>query len=432
MFRPTRWLAVLSFLALSQLAAPVQAQPDSDRINAEKYLQVLLRRPRPGVALDRVYGFHVQNDSLDELETELIGDATREDAGSRQMVWGLIQLNRGRGSEAVEALTRAETSLPEDAACSFFLGRALLALGQTDEAAAAMERAIDRGPSRSEALPMFTELGRIYSRAGQTEKSLAVWSRLEKLFPGDTKVGGQIARILADEGNRDEALRRYERLAKTARRPDEKITFAIQAAEMRRLTGESDQALRELESILAKLRPGSWLYSDVRSRIEAGFLKSGDYDALADYYQEQLQDRPDDLSLQTRLSSILTSAGRLAEAKEILEASVRRAPKDSEARLALIDLLVNQNAITEASEQFEQLTENDPDNPDHLIRWGQLLLNNTDLPLEERRDGAVEVWSRLAKARSDDAVTLSQIADRMRSIQRNDEAIELYQQAIER
>ncbi|MEO1524146.1 MAG: tetratricopeptide repeat protein [Planctomycetota bacterium] len=179
------------------------------------------------------------------------------------------------------------------------------------------------------------------------------------------------------------------------------------------------------------MRPGSWLYSDVQGRIEAGFLKSGDYDALADYYQEQLKQRPDDLPLQTRLSTILTSAGRLTEAKEILEASIERAPKDTEARLALINLLISQSSIAEASEQFEELTKNDPDNPDHLIRWGQVLLDDTEVPLEQRRDAAIKVWSRLAESRSDDAVTLSQIADRMRGIQRSDEAIELYKRSIE-
>ena len=426
-----RWFVLLIFPVVFLCPTPVGAQSDADRVNTQRYLQVLLRRPRLGVALDRVYGYHVQNDSLDELKSELIGDETVEDIGERQMVWGLIQLTRGRGSDAAEVLTRAEELLPEDAACSFYLGRALLAVGQTEDAAAAMERAIQRGPSRTEALPMFTELGRIYSRAGETEKSLAVWSKLEKLFPGDTKVGGQIARTLADEGNTEEALKRYEQLADSARRPDEKVAFAVQAAEMRRQIGQPDQALTELEGILTRLRPGSWLYSDVRSRIEAGFLKSGDYDALADYYQKQLKDRPDDLTLQTRLSTILVSAGRLTEAKDILEASIRRAPKDIDARLALIDLLIGQNAIDAADKQFEELTKTDPDNPDHLIRWGQVLLDDTNVSLEQRRDGAARVWSRLAEKRSDDAVTLSQIADRMRGIQRSEEAIKLYKKSIE-
>ena len=432
MLSAQRWLApAIICVLVAPVASNAQAQSDSDRINAQKYLQVLLRRPRPGVALDRVYGYHVQSDSLDDLKDQLLADESVADIGSRRMVWGLIQLTRGRGAEAAEALAQAEASLPEDAACSFYLGRALLAIGQTENAAKAMERAIERGPARAEALPMFTELGRIYSRAGENEKSLAVWSRLEELFPGDTKVGGQIARTLADEGNIEAALERFERLASTSRRPDEKVAFAVQVAEMRRRAGDADKALGELETILSRLRPGSWLHSDVRNRIEAGFLKSGDYDALADYYQQQLKDRPDDLSLQTRLSTILISAGRLAEAKELLEAAIRRAPQDAETRLALIDLLISQNAIAEAGKQFEQLAKNDPDNPDHLIRWGQVLLEDTDIPLEERRDGAVDVWSRLAKARGDDAVTLSQIADRMRGIQRSEQAIELYKQSIE-
>ena len=436
MARSPRWIAraivaVFVVVLLILTAAPTSAQDaDAERLAADRYLQVLLRRPRPGVALDRVYGYHIQNDSLDELEQELI-DEGGENAGSRKMVWGLLQLTRGRSADAAQILGEAEQLVPQDAACSFYLGRALLAIGKTEQAAEAMERAIERGPARAEALPMFTELGRIYSRAGETDKSLSVWTRLEKLFPGDTRVGGQIARTLADEGNVEAALTRFERLATDARRPDEKVAFSVQAAEMMRKLGKSQDALEQFETILTRLRPGSWLHTDVRNRIEAGFLTSGDYDSLADYYQKQLRSRPDDLVLQTRLSKILVTAGRLAEAKELLEQAVERAPDDADAKLSLIDVLVAQNDIAEADRHFEQLVQVDPDNPDHLMRWGQVLLKDGDRPLEERRDAAAKVWNRLAEARSDDAVTLSQIADRMRSIERNEAAIKLYQKSIE-
>ncbi|QDV47387.1 tetratricopeptide repeat protein [Stieleria neptunia] len=424
-------LCLLSILIPLSLGAQDSDElSNRERIAADRYLQVLLRRPRPGVALDRVYGYHVQNDSLDELEKQL-SDPQADDAGQRQMVWGLVQLQRGRAAEAAQVLTAAESTLPDDAACSFYLGRAYLAVGQTEQAAAAMERALDRGPSRVEALPMFTQLGRIYSRAGEREKSLAVWTRLEQLFPGDTRVGSQIARTLAEEGNYDEALRRYEQLAKTSKQPDEKIAMAVQAAEMRRRQGNAEEATEQLESILARLNPGSWLHTDVRNRIEAGFLKSGDYDALADYYQQQLADRPDDLALQTRLARILITAGRLSEAKTLLDAVVVRAPDDTEARSTLIDVLIHQNNVAEAANQFQELAKRDADNPDHLVRWGQVLLEDAETPLEERRDAAADVWSRLADTRSDDAVTLSQVADLMRGIDRSDDAIELYRKSIE-
>nr|WP_143547708.1 tetratricopeptide repeat protein [Rhodopirellula sp. SM50] len=424
-------LSLLSMLIpLSLGAQDSEELSNRERVAADRYLQVLLRRPRLGVALDRVYGYHVQNDSLDELEEQL-SDPRADDAGERQMVWGLVQLQRGRAAEAAQILTAAESKLPDDAACSFYLGRAYLAVGQTEQAAAAMERALDRGPSRVEALPMFTQLGRIYSRAGQREKSLAVWTRLEELFPGDTRVGGQIARTLAEEGNYDEALRRYEQLAKSSKQPDEKIAMAVQAAEMRRRMGNADEATELLEKILARLNPGSWLHTDVRNRIEAGFLKSGDYDALADYYKQQLADRPDDLSLQTRLARILITAGRLSEAKTLLDAVVARAPDDTEARSTLIDVLINQNNVAEAAKQFGELAKRDAENPDHLVRWGQVLLEDTETPLEQRRDAAADVWSRLADTRSDDAVTLSQVADLMRGIDRSEDAIKLYRKSID-
>ena len=280
-------------------------------------------------------------------------------------------------------------------------------------------------------MPIFTELGRIYGRAGQNEKALAVWRKLEALFPGDVRVGGQIARTLAEEGNVQESLERYRELAKSSRREEDKIAFAVQAAEMRRRLGQSQEATEDLEQILAKLRPGSWLYSDVRNRIEAGFVKSGDYDALADYYKKRLNNSKDNLELQVRLGRILVSAGRLDDAKETLERAVERAPDDANVRLALIDVLVSKGDVDVAAKQFEQLASQDPENPDYLLRWGQLLLENDKRDVADRRDAAADVWQRLATARADDAVTLSQIADRMRSIERPDDAIKLYRQAIE-
>lgn len=429
--------ATIAFLACSLLTVvPMDSfgqessqQMDRDRVASDRYLEVLLRRPRPGVALDRVYGYHVQNDSLDELREQLV-DSDESDAGQRQMVWGLIELQRGRSAEAAAILADAESKLVDDAACSFYLGRAYLAIGQTERAAEAMERAIDRDPSRVEAMPMFTELGRIYSRAGEHEKSLSVWTRLESMFPGDTRVGGQIARTLAEEGNFAEAKKRYETLAETTQKSDEKIAFAVEAAELHRKLGNPSEATASLERILARLNPDSWLYTDVRNRIEAGFLKSGDYDALAEYYQLQLTTRPDDVPLQTRLSRILITAGRLNEARTMLMSVIERAPDDIDARLTLIDVLVDQNDVAQAARQFEQLVRRDPDNPDHLIRWGQVLLDDTETPIEDRRSAAATVWSRLADARPDDAVTLAQIADLMRGIDRSDDAISLYQRSI--
>ena len=402
-----------------------------ERETANKFLQVLLRRPRLGTSLDRVYGYHVQNDSIDEFIDSLTVDDSDPQVGPKTMILGLVQMQRGRSAFAADALAKAENLLPDDAACSFYLGRSLQAIGQTEKAAVALENAISRKPSRSEALPMFTELGRLYGRAGQTEKALGVWKKLEALFPGDHRVGGQIARTLADDGYFQEAFDRYQTLSKSARKAEDKIAFSVRAAELQRKLGKPEQATAELEEILGKLRPGSWLYSDVRNRIEAGFLKSGDYDALAEYYEKRLAKDSDNLPMRIRLGRTLVSAGRLDAAEETLSEAVKRAPDDAEVRLTLIDVLIRKNQIADAAKQYEELSELDPENPDYLIRWGQIVLDDKAMPIEQRRQKADEIWSRLVKARQNDAVTLSQVADKMRFIERNDRAIELYRQAIE-
>lgn len=407
------------------------SESDKEKQIVERFLEVLRRRPRPGTALDRVYGYHVQNGSLDEFMETLLVPETAPHAGQQRMIVGLLQSQRGRPALAADAFAEAENLLPEDAMCSYLLGRSLLTIGETEKAAAALERATERKPARNEAIPIFTELGRLYGRAGRFDKALVVWTKLEQLFPGDAKVAGRIARTLADEGNLQEALARYESLAKSAQREEDKVAFAVQAAEMHRRLGNSDQAVSAFEQILSRLRPGSWMYGDVQTRIEECFLSSGDFDSLAAYYRSKLAESGGNLALQMRLGGILVSAGRLDEAQETLEQATERAPNDVDLRLTLCDVLISKGDMQAAARQYEVLVEQDPNNPDYLLRWGQILLEDESSELSARRDAASEVWQRLADSRHDDAATIAQIADRFRGIDRNDKAIALYRQAID-
>ena len=435
--KSTALLVVLVTIVLSstnQAFAQDDGDAQRERQIAERFVEVLLRRPRPGTALDRVYSYHVQAGTLDEwiasLETDK-GDGA--EPGSRAMLRGLVLLRRGSDAEAAKALADAETVRDEDAMVSFYLGKALLNVGRTDAAAEALQRAIDRGPARNEALPVFTELGRLYQRAQQRDKALAVWNRLEAVFPGDGRVGEQIASILADEGQIEAALERYERLAREAGPADDTRTigYQIAAAEMRRRLGQTEQALEDLESIAGRLRPASWLYSDVRRRIEAVFLRSGDYSALADYYARQVEQRPDEIALRLRHGQTLAKAGRVDEAEKALAESIRLAPGDTDARLGMIDVLKSAGKSEQVVEQWEQLAEQDPENPDYLVQLGNSWLETTTADQAARRERAAAVWQRLAEAKRDDAVVTAQVADLMRRIEHHDAAIELYRRAIE-
>ena len=79
--------------------------------------------------------------------------------------------------------------------------------------------------------------------------------------------------------------------------------------------GEQLAHLRlEGEVLLADLRPESWLYRDVRQRIEEVFLRTDDYAGLAEYYERWLEQHPDDVDAMTRLGEALAVQGRMPEA----------------------------------------------------------------------------------------------------------------------
>lgn len=437
--RPVAVVLACSIFAVStggiRCSAQDRAASDREAQIAERFLDVLLRRPRPGTALDRVYGYHVQAGTLDQLIEDLESDDAEAggEAGARAMLRGLLLLRRGSDAEAAESLTEADRVRTDDAMASYYLGKALLQIGKADPAAEALQRAIDRKPARNEALPVFTELGRLYQRARQPKKALEVWNRLEATFPGDSRVGEQIASTLADEGQEEAALDRYERLAEEAGPADDPrvIGYRTAAAEMKRRLGRTDEALTDFESIASRLRPASWLYTDVRRRIEAVFLRGGDYSALADYYAERVEQHPDELALRLRLGQSLAKAGRINEAETSLRETVRRAPDDVDARLALIDVLKTAAKAEEAAAQFERLVEQDPENPDYLVQLGNAWLDASDVKQETRQDRAAEAWNRLAEARFDDPVMTAQVGDLMRRIGRDDEALELYRRAVE-
>ncbi|MEZ6079634.1 MAG: tetratricopeptide repeat protein [Pirellulaceae bacterium] len=114
----------------------------------ERFLDVLLKNPRYGTALDRVYGHHIEFGTLDKFLETLKDRANSEaDAGAIWMLLGLFESQRGNDAAAVESLQQAEQLRPSDALASYYLGQAQLRIGQSTEAIASLERAIERKPA---------------------------------------------------------------------------------------------------------------------------------------------------------------------------------------------------------------------------------------------------------------------------------------------
>ena len=237
-------------------------------------------------------------------------------------------------------------------------------IGQSEEAIAALERALTRQPARADLLEIFQTLGRMHQRAQRTEQAMEVWQRLEKLFPDDPRVLEQIAVTLAEEGQPALALPRYQKLASLVRDEYRRVIYLMAAAELTIKTGQRDEGLQAFEKLLQDLNPESWLYRDVRRRIDDVFLRSGDQDSLVKYYQNWLASHPEDVEGMARLAKFLASSARVPEATQWMEKALKLAPTRADLRKTFIDQLVDDQRIADAIKQYEELLKAAPGNPD--------------------------------------------------------------------
>lgn len=437
-----RWSALCTLLVVAvgmwMLLNPVRGRPDEtvdedkEKQIAERFLTVLERNPRRGTSLDRVYGYHVERGSLETL-MKRYKDRTAKNAkdGNAWMILGMLESQRGKDALALAAFREAEKNLPDNALPSYYLGQTLVLVGQPDAAVEAFERALNRKPARTDLLDIFQALGRVHQRAQHTEKALAVWNRLEKLFPDDPRVQEQIATTLSEEGQYDQALTKYEALAKSTKDDYRKSLFRMEAAGLKVRLGKAPQAIVDFESLLNQLNPDSWLYREVRRKIEEAFLRTDDQAGLAKYYESWVEKNKEDVEAMARLARVLASQGRVPEAQGWLDKALKLAPSRKELRLTFIEQLAYEGKITQAIAQYEALDKNDPNNPDYLREWGKLILKDKDRPAEERKKAAEAIWNRLIVVRPKDPVIATQVADLFRQAEMPEEALVLYKKAVE-
>ncbi len=437
--------SVAAILLAGLLAAlPPQAgtaqPPAADPLDEEfarqqivaRFVTVLERNPRRGTALDKIYGFHVENGSL-EAFVKALHDRTAKTPtdGIGWMILGLVEAQRGRDAAAALAFTKAKELRPADPVAAYYLGQSLVLVGQPDRAAEAFEEAIARKPPQADLLEIFQALGRVHQRAQRTAEALAVWTRLEKLFPNDPRVQEQIAQTLVEEGQAAEALPRYEALAKSTTDEYRRTTYRVEAAELKVKLNRSSEAIADLESLLAKLNPESWLFREVRRKIEDVFLRTGDQEGLAKYYTGWLARNADDVDAMARLARVLARQGRVPEAQPWLDKALKFAPSRRDLRLAFIEQLIDDQRYPEALDQYAALDKAEPNNPDVLRDWGKLILRDASRPKPERQAEAQKIWQRMVAARPTDPLVATQVADLLRHAELGDAALALYQKAVE-
>jgi tetratricopeptide (TPR) repeat protein len=448
-------LITLALMPVSHVLRADEVDEADAKVAAERFLTVLVKNPRFGTAFDRVYGFCIDRGSIATLKESLRtaanlpdefappeGTITSDmvtlelpatvDAGAACLLFGMIELRHSEADTASRVLKQAAELRPKDPVAYWYLAKAL-ALGQKlDEAAAALEQAISSRPAKIDLLEIYKELARTHQRAQKAEAALAVWERLEQAFPGDLRVKEQIAATLTEDGRWEEALVRYQALVKETRNADQRVQSSLAASDVLIQLGRSQEAIAVLETQLSDLDPDSWLYKEIRRRIEGTFRGRNDLPGLVTYYEQWLGAHAEDVDAMARLARTLSLQNQTAVASEWYRKAIALAPSNGALRESLIEQLVREDNVSDAIAQYEELSKFDSGNLDHLEDWGQLILSQKDVPQDERQKKAAVVWNRMLENRADDSVTLARLAGLFRRADVRERAIELYRQAIDK
>ncbi|MDA1229218.1 MAG: tetratricopeptide repeat protein [Planctomycetota bacterium] len=442
-----------ALLASGGCQSPDESDQAADIQTYQQFLKVLLGNPRFGTAWDRVYEFHSNRGTLQTFHDALADAAeltelkaidatdtdgaipkftTPPDPGKAAMLVGMLDLQHVDGAAAVAAFEQAVTLRTDDPIANWYLGKAHVMNRQFDAAPGAFERAIACRPAKTDLLEIYKELARTLQRSQQDAAALAAWQQLENLFPGDLRVKEQIATALALDGRWQDALARYEAMASESKDADQRVQANLSASDLMLQLGRPQDAIALLEKQLATLDADSWLYKEIRRRIEATYRRRDDLPGLVAYYENWIKKHTDDVDAMARLGRTLSLQNQTAEAAAWYRKAIALAPTNVALRESLIEQLVRDNQLSDAIDQYEQMAKFDAGNLDHVEFWGQLYLSNKDLPLEERRLKAAAVWERLLTNRADDPLTIARLAMLLRRAELRDRAIALYQSAIEK
>ncbi|MEM9656922.1 MAG: tetratricopeptide repeat protein, partial [Planctomycetota bacterium] len=161
------------------------------------------------------------------------------------------------------------------------------------------------------------------------------------------------------------------------------------------------------------------------------FWSSGDVDGLVKYYDKWIKGHPEDVDAMMRLARVLSIQQRMPEAAEWFRRAIEKAPSQSEPRLALVESLATADRYGDAAAEMEALVELQPDNPDYIVRWGELVFNDDKRSEPQRREEAKAIWLKMLAKRSDDPVSVARVADLLRGSGSAEAALEQYRAAVE-
>ncbi len=360
-------LLLLGVSSSAQTAAVVVPAP------AQRYLDILLKRPQPGTIFERFYAAWLEESSTAELG-DFLEARTKLPAATAADHLLLAVFHSHRGDDRA-ALAAYEAALKLDPAnTNAWIERSRLEARALDFAAAlqSLDEAVKAKPDASSTMEIGKLRGRALLRLGKNEEALRTWKELAAAHAEDEDLSEELIDLLTDEGQYEAALETAQALIKRSRDPVARTLRQLRLTDILLLAERRDEALKTLRETLAATGSDSWVEGDVLGRISRVFRMSDDVAGFEKFMADLVKENPQRVALAWQHTQLLGETGQKDAALKEAHALLQSNPGRRDLQEGFLDLLESLELIKEAVEQAQTLTQQNAADKEMLVRLASL------------------------------------------------------------
>jgi predicted Zn-dependent protease len=340
---------------------------------AQRYLDILTKRPQPGTIFERFYAAWLEGSSVTELGNYLeartkLPKATAGD----HLLLAVFHAHRGDDRAALAAYEEALKLDPANARA--WIERSRLEARALDFAAAllSLDDAVKAKPDGVSTMEIGKLRGRALLRLGKNDEALRTWKELAAAHAGDEDLSEELIDLLTDEGQYEAALETAQALIKQSRDPVARTLRQLRLTDILLLAERRDEALKTLRETLAATGADSWVEGDVLGRVSRVFRMSDDVNGLEKFLAELVKENPQRVALAWEHTQLLGETGQKEAALKQARALMQSNPSRRDLQEGFLELLVSLDLIQEAVEQAQALAQQNARDKEMLVRLASL------------------------------------------------------------
>ncbi len=227
-------------------------------------------------------------------------------------------------------------------------------MGRAAEVVTTIEQMLDKYPAEK-SINILTFLADYQRRAGRREAAKATLAEAVKLPATDPETQVQLATVLSDTGQVDDAIRILRNLA--AKEPNNPA-FEVELADKLSKFGRNEEAIKIFEGVLKRIGENDEWINRIRSRLSVIYVNMGNYAKGEAELELILQRNPDEAGPNNDLGYLYAEQGKNLEKAESM---VRKALQEEPENFSYLDsmgwVLFKQGKVKEALENLTKAEE---------------------------------------------------------------------------